>query len=161
MIGMRGKGGAHGVCEIIVPLVHIIIQPPLWIPRGQGADQGGLDRCHRAAQRKGCLCGIIGGCNGLGATGFIVKIPGHVVIRPRSIGDAPMRHGTVRVVFQRAVETDAGLGMVVGIGPDQAPVEPELRVRRCGGDRAAEAAKVVIVVHWCLPVAATLPQEKT
>ena len=45
-----------------------------------------------------------------------------------------MGHGASGVVLQRFLEAFDGLFVVVGIRPDQAAIEPELRVRRVGGD---------------------------
>ncbi|MNC53236.1 hypothetical protein D3C75_1026290 [compost metagenome] len=57
---------------------------------------------------------------------FDEGVPAFVVVGPRGIGDAPVGHRAVAIVFQGFLETADGFVVVVAVAPHQAAVEPQL-----------------------------------
>src|SRR5262249_31667577 len=136
--------GAHGLGEGLVPAGHVLDRLALGIARWQGADQSLLERRGVASAGERVLCGGIGRGERLELARRIEQMPGQVVVGAGGIGQTPMRHGAARVTLQRLAETFYAFFVIVGVDPDQAAVEPELRVGRCRGDRPAVAAEIVV-----------------
>ncbi len=80
--------------------------------------------------------------------GLAMLLPGQVVEGPGAIGDAPMRHRTAWVEFQRLLKTLDALFVVEAVAPVQADIEPALGFRRSGGDSSSIVAEVK-VIHSC------------
>src|SRR5262249_50775949 len=132
----------------------------LRIARRQGADQRLLEgRCAAGASQR-VLHGVIGGAKRHELAGLVEKVPRQVVVWTRAIGHAPMGHGAARIMLQLLAEAFYALRVIVGVDPDQAAIEPELRLGRCRGDRPAELAEIVVahviprsdqgmtIAHW-------------
>ncbi|MNQ93000.1 hypothetical protein D3C85_1084440 [compost metagenome] len=82
-------------------------------------------------------------------------IPALVVVGTRGVGDAPVGHCAIAVVFDRLAKTADGFIVVVAVAPGQSTIEPELGLGRTGRHRAAVGAQIVIVVHrFILPTSA-------
>src|SRR5262245_1889531 len=71
-------------------------------------------------------------------------MPGQVIVRPRGIAHAPVRHGALRVVLEGLVEALDRLAVVEAVEPVEPPVEPELCLRRRRGDFTAVWPKIEI-----------------
>src|SRR5262245_65856478 len=83
-------------------------------------------------------------------------MPWQVIVRPRGIARAPVRHGAFRVVGQGLLEALDRLTMVEPEQPIEPPVEPELGFGRRRGDFSAVRSKIEIshgflpMIHsWC------------
>ena len=70
----------------------------------------------------------MGAAKRLRLVGRIEERPGFVVIGTKGVGDAPMRHGAIRIGFQCPLETGDRLLMIVAVAPDETTVEPTLRI---------------------------------
>ena len=139
----------HRVGEIGVPAPHHlqIGRLALWIARRQRPDQRRLPRRHPVRQRKRLLRRVMPRRQRRGTPGLVEQVPRHVVIRPRSIPPAPISHCTARIGGEGPVETGDRLLVIVPVGPQQAPVEPELRLVRARGHRKTVGPQIEISVH--------------
>src|SRR5262245_35681369 len=78
-------------------------------------------------------------------------MPWQVIVRPRGIARAPVRHGAFRVVGQGLLEALDRFAMVETKQPIEPAVEPELGVGRRRGDFSAVGSKIEIS-HGFLPM---------
>src|SRR5262245_64846780 len=78
-------------------------------------------------------------------------MPWQVIVRPRGIARAPVRHGAFRVVGQGLLEALDRFTMVEPEQPIEPAVEPELGVGRRRGDLSAVGSKIEIS-HGFLPM---------
>jgi hypothetical protein len=69
-------------------------------------------------------------------------MPGQVVERTTSVGDAPVCHDAGRIIIERALEAADSLLLMEAEAPVQPSIKPGLRLWRLGGDFAAVATKV-------------------
>src|ERR1700726_3597056 len=79
-----------------------------------------------------------------------VLAPGQVVKGSAAVGDAPMRHHAAGIEFNCFVKTFYGFVLVEPKAPVQAKIEPALRFRRSGGNRASVSTEVE-TVHSLVP----------
>ncbi len=133
-VGMRPLCGAHGMGEIGVPGAVILGGLALRVAGGQGADQRGLFIRGPVGPRECRLRCVIGRGQRRGLGLRVHQRPGEVVVGSAGIGHAPMGHGAIGVVFERAAIAGDGFLVVVAVGPGQTPVDPQLRLRAGGGD---------------------------
>ncbi|MNE61072.1 hypothetical protein D3C80_1562570 [compost metagenome] len=92
----------------------------------QRADQGLFHRRRAVEVHQGDLRHQARLGHGLLELLFDEGVPALVVVGPRGIGDAPVGHRAVAVVFQGLLETADGFVVVVAVAPHQAAVEPKL-----------------------------------
>ena len=146
VVAELGVDRAHGVGVVVVPGSAVLGRRVLREARPQRADQRPLDRRAGAGQRAGAGDGAVSGGHGVDQLLPLEGLPVLVVVRADGVGEAPVRHRAVGVGRDRVLEAADGLLVVEAVGPDEAAVEPGLGVVRRGGDGAAEAAEVVVVV---------------
>jgi hypothetical protein len=142
---------AHLDGEGLVPGGLVLDRLALRVARRQRSDQRLFDR--RGVGRGGqcALHGVVRGFERALLAGRIVAVPRKIVVRPGGVGDAPVRHGTAGISLQRLLEALDRLGVVEAVEPVQAAIEPELRLRRRGGDGPLVGTEIVIVVHGHAP----------
>src|SRR5262245_28526645 len=71
-------------------------------------------------------------------------MPGQIVVRPGGVAHTPVRHSAFRVELECLLEAFDCLAMVEPEHPVEAPVEPDLRVRRGRGDFPAVRPEIKI-----------------
>ena len=102
--------------------------------RAAGAGQRPLGRPERLGQRRGQIGGVEG-------------IPRLVVVRAGRVGHSPVGHGAAGVGLDGPLEAADRLLVIERIRPDEAPVEPQLRIRRRGRHRPVVAPEVEVAGH--------------
>ena len=80
----------------------------------------------------------------------VIANPGQIIVGPRGVADAPVRHGAFAVVLQRLLKALDRFSMVEPKQPVEAAVEPKLGVRRRRGDFAAVRPEIEIGQGVCL-----------
>jgi hypothetical protein len=134
----------HRRGEGLVPRRLVFDRLALRVADEQCMDQRLLDRGRAGRMLQGVLHGVIGRRQRHRLAGGIEQLPGQIVVGTRGIGDAPVRHGAARVVLQRLAEALDRFPVVEGEGPDQAAIEPQLRLGRRRRDRPAVLAEIVV-----------------
>ena len=147
VVAMGPEHLAHGVGEGAVPAGHVVDRRTLRIALGQCSDQRALGRRRMDGGGQRLLRGVVGGRQRRGLAAGIHQLPRQVVVGTRGIGDAPMRHRAGGIVLERPFEAADRFLVIVGVGPDQAAIDPELGFGRGRGDGAAVAAEIIVVVH--------------
>ena len=117
---------AHGGGVVIIPDWRDIARFIQWIAFCKGAYQGLFNRACLVEEFQCLFCGGAGKIEGAFQVGRIEGHPLLVVVGARRIGDAPLGHGAVGIMFGGLLEAAHGLFMIVAITPDQAAIEPEL-----------------------------------
>ncbi|MNF95105.1 hypothetical protein D3C84_778430 [compost metagenome] len=130
-VGIVGKAAidiAHGRRIGIVPGEKLVNAARLFglVALLYRVDQGLFHWCRAVKVHQRDLCRQ--SCLGHGLLELLLDegVPAFVVVGPRGIGDAPVGHRAVAIVFQGFLETADGFVMVVAVAPHQAAVEPKL-----------------------------------
>ena len=139
ILGKISVDGPHGIGIVIVPLMEDIQVVALFRLKAAG---------HRLAQRllDGRYFGVrreddrllrilVARRDRHRPAGRRHFIPRDVVIRPGSIGDAPVAHGTIWIEFDHLLEASYRFLVMKGIAPVQAAIVPSLRLIRFGRNR--------------------------
>ena len=79
-------------------------------------------------------------------------MPLKIIVGTDRVGDTPVRHGTICIMFKCLLETLNRFFMVVCKSPDQATVKPSLRFRRRGGDLPTKNVNIEVRHDHALPL---------